>query len=94
MSLPDIPTIEKAGVPGYELASWYGVLAPAGTPKEIVTKLNEMIVKIVAMPDVQQKMIEGGSDPMSSTVAEFDARIRADVEKFTKLVKDNNIRIE
>jgi tripartite-type tricarboxylate transporter receptor subunit TctC len=94
VSLPDIPTIEEAGVPGYELASWYGVLAPAGTPKEIVTKLTEMIVKIVAMPDVQQKMIEGGSDPMSSTVAEFDARIRADVEKFTKLVKDNNIRVE
>ena len=93
-SMPDMPTIEEAGVPGYELTSWYGILAAAGTPRPIVDQLNAAIVKIVAMPDVQQKMIEGGSDPQSSTPDEFAARIRADVAKFGKVVKDAGIKME
>ena len=93
-SIPDVPTIAEAGVAGYELSSWYGVLAPAKTPRAIVDQLNAAIVKIIAMPEVQQKMIEGGSDPRSSTPDEFMARIRSDTEKFTKLVKDANIKAE
>jgi tripartite-type tricarboxylate transporter receptor subunit TctC len=93
-AMPDVPTIEEAGVPGYELSSWYGILAPAGTPRPIVDKLNAAIVKIVAMPDVQQKMIEGGSEPQSSTPDEFMARIRADVAKFGKVVKEAGIKVE
>lgn len=93
-SMPDMPTIAEAGLPGYELSSWYGILAPAKTPRAIVDQLNEAIVKIVAMPDVQQKMIEGGSEPKSSTPDEFMSRIRADTEKFTRLVKEANIKAE
>lgn len=93
-SMPDMPTIAEAGLPGYELSSWYGILAPAKTPRAIVDQLNEAIVKIVAMPDVQQKMIEGGSEPKSSTPDEFMSRIRSDTEKFTRLVKEANIKAE
>ncbi len=93
-SMPEVPTVEQAGVPGYELSSWYGILAPAGTPRPIVDELNADIVKIVAMPDVQEKMIEGGSDPQSSTPQEFEARIRSDVGKFTRVVKEAGIKID
>jgi tripartite-type tricarboxylate transporter receptor subunit TctC len=93
-SMPDMPTIEEAGVPGYELSSWYGILAAAGTPRAIVDQLNADIVKIVAMPDVQKVMIEGGSDPQSSTPDDFMARIRADVAKFSALVKASGIKGE
>ena len=93
-SMPDMPTIAEAGVPGYELSSWYGILAPAKTPRPVVEALNAAVVKAVAMPDVQKKMIEGGSDPKSSTPDEFMARIRADVEKFTKVVKEAGIKVE
>lgn len=93
-SMPEVPTIEEAGVPGYELSSWYGILAAAGTPRAIVEQLNAAIVRIVAMPDVQKVMIEGGSDPQSSTPDEFMARIRADVAKFSALVKSAGIKGE
>ncbi len=93
-SMPDMPTIEEAGVPGYELSSWYGILAAAGTPRPIVDQLNAAIVKIVAMPDVQKAMVDGGSEPQSSTPDEFAARIRADVAKFSKVVKDAGIKAE
>jgi tripartite-type tricarboxylate transporter receptor subunit TctC len=92
--MPEVPTIEEAGVPGYELSSWYGILAAAGTPRAIVDQLHADIVKIVAMPDVQKVMIEGGSDPQSSTPDEFLARIRADVAKFSALVKSSGIKGE
>ncbi len=93
-SMLDMPTIEEAGVPGYELSSWYGILAAAGTPRAIVEQLNANIVKIVAMSDVQKVMIEGGSDPQSSTPDEFMTRIRADVAKFSALVKSSGIKGE
>jgi len=93
-SMPDMPTIEEAGVPGYELSSWYGILAPAGLPRPITEQLNAAIVKIVAMPDVQKAMIDGGSEPQSGTPDEFAARIKADVAKFSKVVKDAGIKVE
>ena len=93
-SIPEIPTIEEAGVPGYELTSWFGILAAAGTPRPIVDQLNAAIVKIVAMPDVQKTMLEGGSDPQSSTPDEFMARIRSDVAKFRAIVKSAGIKVE
>jgi tripartite-type tricarboxylate transporter receptor subunit TctC len=93
-SLPEVPTIAEAGVQGYELASWYGILAPAGTPAAIVDKLHDAIDKIVAMPDVTANIIEGGSDPMVLTPAAFAERVRADVAKFGNLVKTSNIKVD
>jgi len=93
-SLPDVPTIAEAGVADYELASWYGILAPAGTPRPIVEKLHGMIDKIVAMPDVTAKIIDGGSDPMVLAPDAFMDRLRADVAKFANLVKTANIKVD
>ncbi|WP_375459695.1 Bug family tripartite tricarboxylate transporter substrate binding protein [uncultured Enterovirga sp.] len=88
VSLPDIPTIAEAGVPGYELNSWYGILAPRRTPPEIVERLNKLLVEIVATPEMQKQMIDGGADPMSSTTAQFEALMASDLEKYTRLVRD------
>jgi len=93
-SLPDVPTMAEAGVPGYELTSWYGILAPAKTPPEIVKKLNEVLVSIVAMPDVQRQMLEGGSEPSSTTPEKFESMIVDDLKKYTKLVTDLNLKAD
>ena len=91
-SLPDVPTIAEAGVPGYELTSWYGILAPGRTPPAIVKKLNDAIVRVVAMPEMQREMLEGGSDPSSNSPEEFSSMISRDVAKYTKLVKDFELK--
>ena len=65
---PDVPTLAESGLPGYEVGSWQGVFAPAGTPPEIVKRLNTEIVKIINMPDVQKKMIELGAEPVGNTL--------------------------
>jgi len=93
-SLPEVPTMEEAGVPGFEVESWFGFLAPAGTPRPIVERLNAAFVKVVAMPDVQQKIAESGGVPLSSTPEEFLRRIRADVDKFGQIVKSAGIKVE
>lgn len=92
-SLPDVPTIAEA-VPGYELNSWYGILAPKQTPPEIVQKLNKALVQIVAMPEVQRQMLDGGSDPSSNSPEEFAAMIKSDLDKYTKLVNDLHLTAE
>jgi tripartite-type tricarboxylate transporter receptor subunit TctC len=84
---PDVPTIAEAGVPGYEATIWLGLMAPAGTPKEIVEKLNTEINKVIARPDVKQAWAQQGAVPMVMTPAEFDKYLRADIEKWAKVVK-------
>ncbi len=93
-SMPDIPTIAESGVPGFDLTSWYGILAPAGTPAEIVHKLNDALVKIVAMPEMQRQIVDAGADPYTTTPAEFSTLIRSDVAKYTRLVKDLDLKAE
>ncbi len=92
-SLPDVPTIGES-VPGFELTSWYGILAPAHTPPDIVKKLNELLVQIVATPEMQRQMIEGGSDPSSSTPEQFKSLIASDLEKYTRLVNDLHLKVD
>lgn len=87
-SLSDVPTIAEAGVPGYELNSWYGILAPKRTPREIVEKLNKVIVDVIATADMQRQMIDGGADPLSSTTQQFEAVMASDLDRYTRLVKD------
>jgi tripartite-type tricarboxylate transporter receptor subunit TctC len=84
---PDIPTIAEAGVPGYEATIWLGVMAPAGTPKGIVDKLNAEINKVIARPDVKEAWAKQGAVPMPMTPAEFDKYLRADIEKWANVVK-------
>jgi tripartite-type tricarboxylate transporter receptor subunit TctC len=89
--LPDVPTIAEAGVPGYESTIWLGIMAPAGTPKPIVDKLNAEINKVLARADVKAAWDKQGAVPLPMTPAEFDAYLRKDIEKWAKVVKDAGI---
>jgi tripartite-type tricarboxylate transporter receptor subunit TctC len=92
--LPDVPTLEEAGLKGFDIGTWFGVLAPAATPAPIVTRLNAEIVKIVKSPDFQQRMAAVGAEPMASTPQEFAKRIQDETVKFARLVKDGKVTIE
>ncbi|WP_444634002.1 tripartite tricarboxylate transporter substrate binding protein [Cupriavidus oxalaticus] len=92
--LPDVPTMEQAGLKGFDIGTWFGVLAPAATPKPVVTRLNAEIVKIVGSPDFQQRLIAAGAEPMSSTPEAFAKRINDETAKFATLVKEGKVTIE
>ena len=92
--LPDVPTISEAGLPGYEVDAWYGVYFPAGTPKEIVTKLNKELVKIVHLPDVKERFSTQCVDPVGSTAEQFTAFTKEEIEKWAKVVKTSGARVE
>jgi tripartite-type tricarboxylate transporter receptor subunit TctC len=88
--LPDVPTVAET-LPGYKYESWFGVLAPAGTPQPILTKVSEDIAKVLEMPDVREKLLAQGSIPAPTTPAEFDAINKADTERYGKILKDAGI---
>ena len=92
--LPEVPTMIEAGVPGFELTSWYGVIAPVGTPKEIVSRLNAEIAKILEMKDIRERLASLGAQPMGGTPEQFDAHIRAEAVKFAKVVKEANLQVD
>ena len=93
-SLPDVPTIDESGVKGYDVSTWYGILAPAGTPAEIVAKLNAAILKSLKTPEVQQKLQGQGYDVDTSTPEQFASLIRNEVDKWKKVVKEANVKAE
>ena len=88
--LPDVPTVAET-LPSYKYKSWFGVLAPAGTPQPILTKVSEDIAKVLEMPDVREKLLAQGSIPAPTTPAEFDAINKADTERYGKILKDAGI---
>ncbi|HET7257998.1 MAG TPA: tripartite tricarboxylate transporter substrate binding protein [Xanthobacteraceae bacterium] len=88
--LPDVPTVAET-LPSYKYESWFGVLAPAGTPQPILTKVSEDIAKVLEMPDVREKLLAQGSIPAPTTPAEFDAINKADTERYGKILKDAGI---
>ncbi|MDB5924181.1 MAG: Tripartite tricarboxylate transporter family receptor [Betaproteobacteria bacterium] len=92
--LPDLPTVIESGVPGYEVVQWYGVLAPAGTPRDIVTRVNADIAKFLARPDTASKMSGEGAIPSGSTPEEFGALIRSEIERWGKVVKATGAKPE
>jgi tripartite-type tricarboxylate transporter receptor subunit TctC len=83
----DIPTIAEAGVPGYEAVQWYGVLAPARTPGEIITRLHAGVVRALQNPEVRKRLNNDGAEAVGSSPAEFGAYIRAETEKWAKVIK-------
>jgi tripartite-type tricarboxylate transporter receptor subunit TctC len=89
---PDIPTVAESGVPGYEASSWFALLAPAGTPRSIVTKLNAEALKALQLRDVQESLSRSGLDPTGSTPAEADAYLRSEIAKWTRVVREAGIR--
>lgn len=92
--LPDVPTIAESGVPGYAATQWYGILAPAATPKPIVDKLNVEIVKAINSPEVRARLESEGADPIGNTPAEFAAFIKSELALWVKVVKESGATID
>lgn len=88
---PELPTIASQGLPGYEANTWIGVLAPAGTPREIVSQLNGHLVRILKMPDIQERLSSQGAEPVGSTPDQFDAFLRSEVAKWGKVIRDARV---
>ena len=92
--LPELPTMAEAGLPGFEVTSWFGLLAPAGTSPAIVSRLNAESVKAMAHPDVISALNKMGFDPEPGTPEQFATHIKREIEKFTKLAKATGIKVE
>ena len=93
-SLPDVPTVAEAGVPGYSALQWYGLLAPAGTPQPIIDKLNAEVLAALREPEVKERMAQDSADPIGNTPAAFAAIIKSDLEKWTAIAKAANIKTD
>ncbi len=94
LALPDLPTVAEAGVPGYEVTSWNGILAPAGTPPDIVRRLNTDLNKIIAAPDMRQRMIDNGFEPVGGAPEKFGDKIRAEIAKWAPVVKAAGVKVD
>lgn len=90
--LPDVPTIAESGVPGYEAASWLFIATPAGTPRTVIERLNSTTARILAIPDVREKLIKAGSEPATSTPEELAKRIVDATEQFARITKELGIK--
>ncbi|MEW6688650.1 MAG: tripartite tricarboxylate transporter substrate binding protein [Pseudomonadota bacterium] len=90
--MPEVPTISEAGVPGYETGIWLGLMAPAGTPRPIVEKLNTEIVKVLNSPEVKKSWGEQGATPMPMTIEQFDRFLRADIAKWAPVVRATGMK--
>lgn len=93
-ALPQIPTLDEAGLKGYEVSNWLGVLAPAGTPSEVVARLNGGIVRAMADADLKKQLIALGIEPTASTPEEFSNLIRREIPKWERIVKNSGARVE
>ncbi len=93
-SMPELPTVAEAGLKGYESSQWYGVLAPAGTPDDILNSLNAQVVKIVQTPDMQQRLHEDGIVPAGSSRQQFAAYIKTELVKWADVIKRSGARID
>jgi len=92
--MPDVPTLQEAGVPGYELAAWQGVVAPAGTSRAVVERLNTEIVKLLHEPDTARRLTGDGGQIITSTPDQFAAYIKSEIGRFAKIVKDSGAKVE
>ena len=92
--MPDIPTVNEAGVPGYEATIWLGVMAPKNTPKAIVDKLNEAISQIVGQAEIKQTWGKQGAVPMVMNPAQFDKYLNEDIAKWANVIKSANIKLD
>ncbi|MFL6947783.1 MAG: tripartite tricarboxylate transporter substrate binding protein [Xanthobacteraceae bacterium] len=93
-SLPDVPTIAELGFPGYEISSWQGMFAPAGTPKDVVAKISAEAVAMINTPEVRRRIAQEGADPVGSTPDQFAARVNAEIAKWGKVIRDAGIGMQ
>jgi tripartite-type tricarboxylate transporter receptor subunit TctC len=92
--VPNLPTIAESGVPGYDSATWFGMLAPGGTPASIVAKLHQETARAVHLPEIRDRFLEQGLDPVGNRPEEFAAIISADVAKWSKVVAASGAKVD
>jgi tripartite-type tricarboxylate transporter receptor subunit TctC len=93
-ALPDVPTLDEAGLKGFDIGTWFGVLAPAATPKDIVARLNAEMVKVIQSAEFRKRMDEIGAEPIGDSSAQMAQQIKGETDKFARLVKDAKVTIE
>ena len=93
-ALPDVPTIAEAGVPGYEVSPWFAAFAPAGTPPEVVSKLGKVLNGLMKDPETLKKLESVGAEPIGSTPQELAAHLNQELDRWGKLIKARNIRLD
>ena len=94
LAAPDLPTVSEAGLAGYEAGPWHGVLAPAGTPKEIITRLNGELVKIMGHPDMREKLALEGAEVIASSPEQFAAHIKLELQRWARIIREANIHAD
>jgi tripartite-type tricarboxylate transporter receptor subunit TctC len=93
-TLPDVPTVAEAGLAGFEVTTWYGILAPAGTPRPIVNRLNAELVKIMHSPEMRERLAGIGTDPVTSTPEEFAAYLKAEIDKWGEVIRKAGLKAD
>ena len=91
---PELPTMVEAGVPGFDISTWYGLMAPAGTPKDVIAKWNTEVVKLLNSADVRERLMAQGAEPAPTTPAEFTAFIEREIPKYARIVKASGAKID
>ena len=93
-SLPDVGTFAEAGLTGFDIAAWYGLLAPAGTPPAIIEKIQREVVRIYSDPEVASRLDKAGITPVTTTPAEFDTFFRKEAERWAQVFKDSGLKLD
>jgi tripartite-type tricarboxylate transporter receptor subunit TctC len=91
---PEIPTVAESGLPGYEATAWQGVLAPAGTPREVIVRLNTELVRVINLPEVRKQLAEQGYEPAGNTPEQFAEYIKTEIAKWTRVIKAAGLKAE
>jgi tripartite-type tricarboxylate transporter receptor subunit TctC len=92
-AIPEVPSLSEAGLTGFDVSQWYGVVVPAGTPVEITAKLHVDFVELLNLPDIKARMADLGAEPVGSTPAQFSELIRSEITKYRKIVNETRITI-
>jgi len=93
-ALPDVPTVAEAGVPGYDSDAWFGLVAPAHTPKDIVNKLSRETARVLKLPDVSARLAELGAEPVGDTPEQFATHMKSEIAKWAKVIKEANVELQ
>ncbi len=92
--LPHLPTVAESGVPGFESGSWYGISAPAGTPRAVVARLNRETTTVLGTPDFREQLLNAGADPLPTTPEQFAAYVQIEITKWAKVIKLSGAKVE
>jgi len=92
--VPDLPTMSEAGVPGFDISTWFGLMAPAGTPPEVIAKWNADLVKVLTSPDMRERMTAQGAEATPTTPGEFSAFIARELDKYARIVKASGAKVD